>query len=189
MTKKKKFKRKLFVNKKLQILFSLYLMLGFIMATLFFSYEFIKTYFSFWGLEFQDHRILTFLNNPHLVHILLFIIFIALWYGISIVLTTNKFVGPLIRLNNILDDIKNGRVDFTFKFRKTDHIYKKTEQKLNEVLVALNEKKTKRNKLLAECENNLLHISKKLGGYQEKHQELIDTLTEIKHSIDECKKL
>lgn len=189
MKSRTNFKRKLFVNKKLQALFSLYIALGFILATIFFAYELIKTYFSFWGFNTQNIKFLGFLNDPTVVRILILTIFTAVWYGISIVLTTNKFVGPLVRLNQILNKMKEGDFNISFKFRRSDKEYKHTEKILNELLAVLNENKTKRNKLLKDCETDLLHLSNKLKFDEEQQNNVLQILSDLKHSINECKKL
>lgn len=186
---KKNFKRKLFVNRKLQALFSLYITIGLILITVFFAYELIKTYFVFWGFNPANHKLLDFLNNPNIIRLLILIIFTSVWYGLSIVLATNKFAGPLIRLNHILKEMQEGNFDISFRFRKKDHLYRPTEKNLNKLLEILKKKQDKRITLLNDCEKDLLKISKQLDFENKEHQETLKILSELKRSISECRKI
>lgn len=85
--------------------------------------------------------------------------------------------------------MKQGNFDINFRFRKTDKAYKETEKLLNELLSDLNDKKKKRTQLLKDCEKDLLFLSNKIKYNKEQQDEVLETFSDLKHSINECKKL
>ena len=181
-------KRRFIVFQKIQSLFALYIVISISLVSIFLCYELLCSFFTSFGFSLPRNELFTYLENPLFVRTAVLLIWTFICYNLSVFLTTNKIIGPLVYFYRILDSLIKGDYTVKAKFKNRDYYYKDIEQQLNELIETLAQKKEEKNKLLLDTEKKLFEL-----GYDLTTKNLpdrtIDLLVKAKENIEECKKL
>ncbi len=165
-----KVRRKLFVSKRFQGFFALYIILTVVVMAFFLGGEFLRSFFAGYGINMEEGGSVSIpfitesspfaaplaeLNFGFIVKILILLVWGLLMVGIAYVLTANKFSGPLLRINAALRKVSTGDYALRMRFRAHDDAFHEVARNFNLMMDGIHNNVKKDIHLISELESKL----------------------------------
>lgn len=128
----KRYKRKIFISKRIQALFGLYIVLSILLVLFFIGAESFLSITDLLGIEVTTNRF-AFLETSVIQKAVILVGWGLLCYAIGVLIEQNKMAGPLVNFKRTLKTMLAGDYAARIKLRDKDY-FKELAREVNEVV-------------------------------------------------------
>ncbi len=188
MTKKAIHKRRnYFINKQVQGVYALFLIMSVGIISLLVSMEILRSFYhSFGGVNGES-----FLANIDLFFVIKVVVLLSLGSlvigGLSL-FASHRIAGPIFRLNKSLKNITKGNYDERLSFRKNDY-FQEIAKNFNDMADSFENKLSTENKSIHKMSNKLDDIVEQMSLSDFDRESTLLSLEELKMMIEKCQQV
>jgi len=188
MIKKIKHKRRnYFINKQVQGIYALFLIMSVGTISLLVSMEILRSYYhSFGGISGESF--FYNINVFFVMKVILLLIFGSLVIGGLSLFASHRIAGPIFRLNESLKNIAKGNYNERVSFRKNDY-FQEIAKNFNDMADSFEDKLSTENNAIHEMSNKLEDIVEQMGLDDFDRESTLLSLEELKMLIEKCQQV
>lgn len=180
-------RRNYFINKQVQGVYALFLIMSVGIISLLVSMEILRSFYhSFGGVSGES-----FFSNIDLFFVIKVVILLSLGSlvigGLSL-FASHRIAGPIFRLNKSLKNITKGNYDERLSFRKNDY-FQEIAKNFNDMADSFENKLSTENSAIHKMSNKLDDIVEQMSLSDFDRESTLLSLEELKTLIEKCQQV
>ncbi len=185
--KRTKKRRNYFINKQVQGIYALFLILSVTIISLLVGMEILRSfYYSF--ADMGKESFFANLDFLFVIKVLSLLILGSLLIGALSVFASHRIAGPIFRLNSSLKKMAKGSFDERITFRKNDY-FQEIAANFNDMAQTLEERVKAEGKMISEMSNKVDEIVEQMDISDFDRESTMLSLQELKNIIDKCQQM
>ncbi len=188
MTKKSLTKRRnYFVNKRVQGLYALFIIMSVGIISLLVSMEILRTFYGSFG-QMDNESFFTGVNIYFIFKVLALLVLGSLLIGGLSLFASHRIAGPIFRLNKSLKQLAKGHYDERLSFRKHDY-FQEIAENFNSMAESFEKKIIDESKLVSQMEHKVEDIVEQMALTDYNKDQTMIALQELKELIEHCQEI
>ena len=188
MTKKPLTKRRnYFVNKRVQGLYALFIIMSVGIISLLVSMEILRTFYGSFG-QMDNESFFTGVNIYFIFKVLALLVLGSLLIGGLSLFASHRIAGPIFRLNKSLKQLAKGHYDERLSFRKHDY-FQEIAENFNTMAESFEQKIIDESKLVSKMEHKVEDIVEQMALTDYNKDQTMIALQELKELIEHCQEI
>jgi len=188
MTKNKKFKRRnYFVNKQVQGIYALFIIMSVGVISLLVSMEILRSFYNSFG-ALGDESFYNSVNIYFIIKVLILLVLGSILIGGLSLFASHKIAGPIFRLNSSLKNLAKGKYEERLKFRKNDY-FQEVADNFNRMAESVEKRVVEESKVISEMDSKVDDIVEQMALTDYDKQATMLSLQELKQLVDRCQQM
>ena len=188
MTKNKKFKRRnYFVNKQVQGIYALFIIMSVGVISLLVSMEILRSFYNSFG-ALGDESFYNSVNIYFIIKVLILLVLGSILIGGLSLFASHKIAGPIFRLNSSLKNLAKGKYEERLKFRKNDY-FQEVADNFNRMAESVENRVVEESKVISEMDSKVDDIVEQMTLTDYDKQATMVSLQELKQLVDKCQQM
>ncbi|MDX9703230.1 MAG: hypothetical protein RBU23_09320 [Candidatus Auribacterota bacterium] len=188
MTKKPLIKRRnYFVNKRVQGLYALFIIMSVGIISLLVSMEILRTFYGSFG-QMDNESFFTGVNIYFIFKVLALLVLGSLLIGGLSLFASHRIAGPIFRLNKSLKQLAKGHYDERLSFRKHDY-FQEIADNFNTMAESFEKRIIDESKLISEMDHKVEDIVEQMELNDYNKDQTMIALQELKELIEHCQQI
>ena len=188
MTEDKKFKRRnYFVNKQVQGIYALFIIMSVGVISLLVSMEILRSFYNSFG-ALGDESFYNSVNIYFIIKVLILLVLGSILIGGLSLFASHKIAGPIFRLNSSLKNLAKGKYEERLKFRKNDY-FQEVADNFNRMAESVENRVVEESKVISEMDSKVDDIVEQMALTDYDKQATMVSLQELKQLVDKCQQM
>ncbi len=185
MTKKTIHKRRnYFINKQVQGIYALFLIMSVGIISLLVSMEILRSFYHSFGGG-NGESFFANINTFFMIKVVVLLLLGSLLIGALSLFASHRIAGPIFRLNKSLKNITKGNYDERLSFRKNDY-FQEIAKNFNDMADSFEHKLTTENNAIDKMSSKLDDILEQMNLTDFDREATLLSLEELKNLIEKC---
>lgn len=176
-------RRNYFVNKQVQGIYALFIIISVSIVSLLVSMEILRSFYNAFGSG--DNTFFAQIDTFFIVKVLLLLILGSLMIGVLALFASHRIAGPIFRLNASMKKLARGQFNERVTFRKNDY-FQEVASNFNSLAQTLETRIVDERKIITEVETKIEDIIQQMELTEFDREAALISLEEMKNLIEEC---
>ncbi|MCD6459837.1 hypothetical protein J7L67_04125, partial [bacterium] len=188
MADKKKFKRRnYFINKQVQGIYALFIIMSVGIISLLVSMEILRSFYNSFG-SLGNESFFNSVNIYFIIKVLILLVMGSILIGGLSLFASHKIAGPIFRLNSSLKNLAKGKYEERIKFRKNDY-FQEIADNFNRMAESVEQRVTQESKVISQMDTKVDDIVEQMTLTDYDKQAAMVNLQELKELVERCQQM